>query len=174
MNKTLHGVVRTDNMYGTDVRAGLVSIRYYDNNEFADIDNGCVLKVGALEGDANIGYEREIFKGTAPAANDALKDVVLIASPEVMYDERLRGLTDFYNVAGKACRGYRFHSGDIFSVTKTVLDGKETPAVGDIVELKAGIKMNVAASATSGSTQVGKIIAVDVVGQITYYAIQVG
>lgn len=172
--KTIHGVVRTDNMYGTDVRAGLVSIRYYDNGEFADIDNGCVLKVGALEGDASVGYEREIYKGTAPAANDVLDDVVLIASPEVMYDERLRSLTDYYNVAGKACRGYRFHKGDIFSVTKTVLDGKATPALGDIVELKAGIKMNVAASATSGSTKVGKIIAIDVVGQITYYAILVG
>lgn len=175
-----YAVVRTDNMYGTDVRAGLVSIKYivttgsgttespYVYTETA-IENGNVLKVGAL-----ISGEREIFSGSAVAANDDLKDVVLIASPEVMYDERLHNLDDFINVAGKPCRGYRLHKGDIFSVTKAALDGKATPAVGDIVELKAGTKMNVAASLTSGSTQVGKIIAVDVVGRYTYYAILVG
>jgi len=178
-----HGVVRTDNMYGTDVRAGLVSIKYivtsgsgttespYVKTETA-IDNGNVLKVGAL-----MAGEREIFEGTAPAANDALTDIVLIASPEVMYDERKRNLDEFENVAGKACRGYRLHKGDIFSLTKDALDGVASPAVGDIVELKAGLKLNVVAAgtgATSGSTVVGKIIAKDVVGRYTYYTILVG
>ena len=176
-----YAVVRTDNMYGTDVRAGLVSIKYIvssttgEGNDAVttetatEIENGHVLKVGEL-----MDGEREIFAGSDVAANDDLKDVVLIASPEVMYDERLRNLDDFINVAGKACRGYRLHKGDIFSVTKAALDGVEKPAVGNIVELKAGTKMNVAASATSGSTQVGRIIAVDVVGRYTYYAILVG
>lgn len=178
-----HGVVRTDNMWGTDVRAGLVSIKYivttgsgttespYVKTE-TEIDNGNVLKVGAL-----MDGEREIFEGSAPAANDALSDIVLVASPEVMYDERKRNLDEYFNEAGKACRGYRLHKGDIFSVTKDALDGAESPAVGDIVEFKAGTKLNVAAAgtgATSGSTVVGKIIAKDIVGRYTYYAILVG
>lgn len=172
----IHGVVRTDNMHGTDVRAELVSIQYLgaDGATPTDIDNGNVLKVGALRGDATKGFDREVYVGVEPAANDALKDVVLIASPEVMYDERIRGLKNFFNEAGKICRGYHLHQGDIFSVTKEALDGKATPAVNDIVELKAGVKLNVAASATAGSTQVGKIIAIDVVGQHTYYVILVG
>jgi len=179
----MHGVVRTDNLWGTDVRAGLVSIKYivttgsgtsespYVNTE-TEIDNGNVLKVGPL-----MDGEREIFEGTAPAANTALEEVVLIASPEVMYDERKRNLDEFYNEAGKACRGYRLHKGDIFSVTKDALDGAAEPAVGDIVELKAGTKMNVVAAATgatAGSTLVGTIIAKDVVGRYTYFAILVG
>lgn len=172
-----YGVVRTDNMFGTDVRAGLVSIKYIVTTGSgssavkteAAIQNGNVLKVGAL-----MAGEREIFEGTAPAANDALSDIVLIASPEVMYDERKHNLDEFINEVGKPCRGYRLHKGDIFSVTKDALDGVATPAVGNIVELKAGTKLNVAASATSGSTVVGKIIAVDVVGRYTYYAILVG
>ena len=178
-----YGVVRTDLMYATDVRSGLVSIKHittsgsgttespYVDTENA-IENGCVLKVGEL-----IDGEREIFKGAAPAANDDLKDIVLIASPEVMYDERKRNLDEFINEAGKACRGYRLHKGDIFSVTKDALEGASAPAVGDIVELKAGTKLNVAAAgtgATEGSTVVGRIIAVDVVGRYTYYAILVG
>ncbi|MBR1525570.1 MAG: hypothetical protein IJ640_02805 [Prevotella sp.] len=166
--------MRTDNMFGTDVRAGLVSIKYIVDDVETAIENGNVLKVGALMGDATNGYEREIFAGAAPAANDALSDIVLIATPEVMYDERKRNLDEFINEAGKPCRGYRLHKGDIFSVTKDALDGVAAPAIGNIVELKAGTKLNVAASATSGSTVVGKIIAVDVVGRYTYYAILVG
>jgi hypothetical protein len=172
----IHGVVRTDNMAGTDVREALVSIKYMgaDGQTPTEIDNGCVLKVGALEGDSTKGYEREVRIGAVPAANDELKDIVLVASPEVIYDERVHGLQNYFNEAGKICRGYHLHQGDIFSVTKEALDGKATPAVNDIVELKAGVKLNVAASATAGSTQVGKIIAIDVVGQHTYYVILVG
>lgn len=166
-----HGIVRTDNMYGTDVREGLVSVQYLgsDGATPTEIDNGNVLKISALKTD-----EREIFVGATPAANDSIDNIVLIASPEVIYDEHVHGLENYYNEAGKICRGYRLHKGDIFSVTKEALDGAATPAVGNVVELKAGTKLNVAASATSGSTGVGKILAVDTVGVYTYYAILVG
>lgn len=165
-----YGVVRTDRLMGTDVRSMLESVKYMGAGSTATaIDNGNVVK---LDGSLMTG-EREIKKGVTPAANDALDAIVLIASPEVMYDERKRNLDEFQNEAGKVCRGYHLHSGDIFSVTKDALDGAATPAVGNVVELKAGIKLNVAVSATSGSTVVGKIIAVDVVGRYTYYVIQV-
>lgn len=165
-----YGVVRTDRLMGTNVRSMLESVKYMGAGSTATaIDNGNVVK---LDGSLMTG-EREIKKGVTPAANDALDAIVLIASPEVMYDERKRNLDEFQNEAGKVCRGYHLHSGDIFSVTKDALDGVATPAVGNVVELKAGIKLNVAASATGGSTVVGKIIAVDVVGRYTYYVIQV-
>lgn len=163
-----HGVVRTDKMAGTDVRSLLVSVRYQPSNTATDIDNGNVVLLNGLEADS-----REVHKGATPAANSAIKDVVLIASPEVMYDERLRNLDDFYNEAGKIARGYRLHTNDVFSVTKDALDGKATPEKGDVVELKAGTKLNVAAEATGGSTVVGKIVDVNVVGRYTYYAIEV-
>ena len=172
----IHGVVRTDNMAGTDVREALVSIKYMgaDGQTPTEIDNGCVLKVGALEGDSTKGYEREVRIGAVPAASDELKDIVLVASPEVIYDERVHGLQNYFNEAGKICRGYRLHKGGIFSVTKAVLDGVSEPAIGNVVELQAGVQLNVAASATSGSTQVGKIIAIDVVGPHTYYVVEIG
>ena len=155
---------------GTDVRSMLESVKYMGagSTETA-IDNGNVVK---LDGTLMTG-EREIKKGVTPAANDALDAIVLIASPEVMYDERKRNLDEFQNEAGKTCRGYHLHSGDIFSVTKDALDGAASPAVGNVVELKAGVKLNVAASATANSTVIGKIIAIDVVGRYTYYVIQV-
>lgn len=169
-----YSVVRTDNMAGTDVREALVSIEYLgaDGETPTAIENGNVLKVGALkEG------EREIYVGSDVAVDDALSDVVLVATPELVYDERLRDLDDFINVVGKPCRGYRLHKGGVFSVTKGALVGAEEPAVGDVVEFAAGTKLNVVAAttgATSGSTVVGTIIAVDVVGRYTYYAIRIG
>lgn len=172
-----YAVVRTDLLAGTDVRAKLVSIQYLGANGETPtaIENGNVLKVGALKAidSANGVYEREIFVGATPAANTPLTEIVLVATPELMYDEHKKHLNEFRNEAGAICRGYRLHTGDIFSVTKEALAGVTTPAIGNVVELKADTKLNVAASATNGSTVVGKIIAIDVVGVDTLYVIQV-
>lgn len=168
MSNEKHAVVRTDLMYGTDVRSGLVSVKYMGSSGDTptEIDNGHVLKVTELmEG------EREVYKGVDVAADTPVGDVVLVTSVEVMYDERMRNLDEYYNEAGKICRGYRLHSGDIFSVTAEALDG--TPTVGHVVELAAGTKMKDVASATESTTTIGKIIAKDVVGAYTYYAIKV-
>lgn len=172
-----YGVVRTDNMYGTGVRTGLVSIKYIVTSGSGSsatktetaIENGNVLKVGAL-----MKGEREVFEGSAPAADTALSEVVLVASSEDMYDEHKHKLSDFINEAGTIALGYRLHKGDIFSVTAEALSAASDIAVGDIVELQAGTKLKVVASATSGSTTVGKIIAIENAGFYTYYAILVG
>ncbi len=170
-----YGVVRTDKLMGTDVRSMLESVKYMGSGSTETaIDNGNVVKV---DGTLMTG-ELEIKKGVTPAATDALDSIVLIATPEVMYDERKRNLDEFRNDAGKICRGYHLHSGDIFSVTADAVafntnestDGK----VGSVVELKADIKLNIkTGSATPSSTVVGSVIAIDVVGRYTYYVIQV-
>lgn len=164
-----YGVVRTDNMFGTDVRAGLVSVRYMgaDGNTATAIENGSVVKIGSL-----VEGEREIFVGTDVSADDKINDVVLLAAPEVAYDERVRNLEEYINEEGKNIRGYRLHTGDTFSLTKEALAGAEAPAVGNVVELAAGTKLSVAAAAT-GATVVGKIIAVEIAGRHTYYVIKV-
>lgn len=165
-----YAVVRTDAMAGTDVRGQLVSVKYMgaDGSTPTAIENGNILKIGAL-----VSGEREIYVGAAVAANTKLADVVLIASPEVNYDERKHNLSDFINEAGSICRGYHIHSGDTFSVTAEALSGDGTPAVGNIVELAAGTKLAFKSSATASATQVGRIIAVDAAGRYTYYAIKV-
>ncbi len=93
-----HAVVRTDAMAATDVRGQIVSVQYMgaDGNTPTEIENGNVLKLGALKSG-----EREVYIGGAVAANDKLSDIVLIASPEVMYDERKRNLDDFIDEKGK-------------------------------------------------------------------------
>lgn len=164
-----YGVVRTDLLGGTDVRAGLVSIKYMgdDKETPTAIENGNILKIGAL-----VGGEREIYIGEKVATDDAITDIVLIDAPEVMYDEHKKNLDEYINEAGKACRGYRLHPGDVFSVTKEALDGEAEPAVGNTVELAEGTKLKVVTS-PSGATVVGEIIAIEIAGRYKYYVIKV-
>ena len=170
-----YGVVRTDNMYATDVRGGgLVSVLYAPSNTPTAIENGNVVLLNGLKTG-----EREITMGVTPAANSALKDIVLIATPEVMYCQCKRRLDEFINEAGRISRGYHLHVNDIFSVTADCLtlgkNGEDAEIeVGDVVELAASTKLNVVDSLTSNSTQVGKVIEIAKHGVYTYYAIQVG
>lgn len=161
-----YGVVRTDNMRGTDVRAGLVSVRFKASDKAAEIENGNVAKIGALENGS-----REIYTATAPAANDKITDIVLIASPEIQYDDHEHNLDEFINKAGDIARGYHLYDNDIFSVTADCISG--TPKVGSIIELMAGTKLKAVDSATASSTTIGKIIDKNIVGRYTYYAIRV-
>lgn len=167
-----HAVVRLDRLEGTGDSNALISIEYLgaDGKTPTDLDNGNVLKVGALMAiDATNGiYEREVFVGAACAANDKLEDIVLVASPEVMYDERLSGLEDFYNVKGHAARAYRLRSGDIFSVTKEALADGADANVGDVISVVAGTKLKV-----GGNAGIGKVIAKDVVGRYTFNVIKI-
>jgi len=166
-----YAVVRTDNMMGTDVSTYLDSVRFYDsNNKEAAIENGNVVVVGDL-----LTGEREIHKATTPAANTELKKIGLVANPEVNYDERKRSLDQYINDAGRNIRIYYLHSGDEFGVTIEGLNVANgyTPKVGDAVELMAGTKLKVVATATNGSTQVGKLIAIEKAGRYTYYVVRV-
>ena len=174
-----YSVVRTDNLMGTNVGSYLDSVRYFtvetiDNKSVdvpAEIENGNVVAVGALlEG------ERELHRAVAPTATTPLDEIGLVASPEVLYDERKRGLNEFINRAGANVRIYYLHHGDEFGVTIEGLNVASgyTIKVGDAVELMAGTKLNVVGTATSGSTQVGKIIAIENGGKgYTYYVVRV-
>ena len=167
-----HAVIRTDKMFGTDNRTGLCSLKFFtgsgDNKTAAAIDNGNVVLLGAL-----IDGEREIYEAGAVAAGSDINKVVIVATPEVSACPLDYAIDKFENEAGKAARGYYLTPNSIFSVTKDALSGAASPAVGNLVELAAGTKLKVVASATSGSTQVGKIIAIETVGRLTFYVIQI-
>lgn len=165
-------VVRTDKMSGTDNRIDMYSLKYMASDEPATITNGAVVKRGSLVSTVSPAYtSREVYEATAVAADTPLSEVILVATPEVTYDERLRDLDDFTNEAGAIARGYGLHVGSMFSLTANAFSG--TPAKGSIVELAAGTKLKVVSSATSGSTKVGVIEAVEAAGKYTYYVVRV-
>lgn len=156
-------------MSGTTDGTLLRSVRFYDNDKEAAIENGRVVLIGDL-----LDGQREVRKATAPAATSPLAHVGLVATPELMYDERKHNLTDFINEAGENVRVYIPHVRDIFSVTADALDAAAAIAKGNLVELQAGTKLKVVATATDKSTQVGKIVDIETVGSLTYYVIEVG
>lgn len=160
MANTIHGVVRTDEMLATSASALLHSVKYMVGDNFATIDNGSVLALEAL-----IEGEREVWKAVDPTES-VIGKLVLIATPEVMYDERLRNLTDFYNEAGVAARGYVLHSGDIFSVTAPVVEGFDSAVAGSTVGVQ-GNKWLI------GGTGIGTVLAVETVGAHKYCVIRV-
>ena len=164
-----YGVVRLDNMSGTTDGTLLRSVRFYDGDKEAAIENGRVFLIGDL-----LDGQREVRKATAPAATSPLNHIGLVAAPELMYDERKRNLTEFIDEAGENVRVYIPHVRDIFSVTAEALDAAAAIAKGNLVELQAGTKLKVVATATDKSTQVGKIVDIETVGSLTYYVIEVG
>jgi hypothetical protein len=153
-----YAIVRTDRMEGTVNPNALISCKYLPSATATAIENGNVVLVGGL-----VSGEREVFTATTPAANSSLSKIALIATPEVVADERKKNLNEFRNEAGKIARGYMLRSGDIFSVTAeavTPISGT-APAVDQVVELDASTKLKLTATLTSGSTQVGTVIAIE-------------
>lgn len=167
-----HAVVRTDKLWGTDVRAGLVSVEITENN---GIDNGCVATLGALAAKGTNGTQREVYTIAKPTASDDFDAIVMLATPEVNGNPAEYALDAHYNKKGDIARAYRLHKGDIFSVTKEALTCADFEAAkaGDVVELMAGYTLNVVASATSGSTVIGKLLDIEIVGGYTFYVIEV-
>ena len=174
-----YGIVRTDKMFGTQNKAGLASFKFFttEDNSLVEaaIENGNVVKIDGLISETTDNVttilSREVYKAIAPTASADKKDILLVADPEVVVEKTYHTLGDFINKAGEVVRGYYLHTNDIFSVTADCLAG--TPALGNLVELQAGTKLKAVASATNGSTTIGKIIQVEQVGSVTYYVIQV-
>lgn len=164
-------VVRTDLMSAVKQPADLVSLRFYDgNDEVAEVENGVIAKITDLE-THTVGttttYEREIWKGVAATSSDDLADCVLIATPEVMYDERKRGLDEFINEAGVAARGYRLRDRNMFSLTAEGFVGGTAPTVGQTIGVGTDGKL------AAGGSGFGTCVHIEDVGSKKFYAIQI-
>ena len=160
-------ICNLDRMSGTEDSSLLVSLKYFNaSDKEAAIENGSIVKIGDL-----LDGQREVRKAVTPTASDEIKDLVLVANPEVIYDEsRYHGLEEYINEAGKVVRGYRLHSGDGFSLTKEGFSG--TPAKGKYLTVGTTTKPVVAASASTGVV-IGKINDVWTLGNDTYYYVDV-
>ena len=157
-------VIRTDLMSGTKQPADLVSLRFYNaEGEMAEVENGVIVKLQGYEDG-----QREVMKAIAAAAGDDLNECAIVASPEVMYDERMHNLDEFINAKGKAARGYIPRSRNMFSVTVDGFVGKVAPVNGAEVGIGADGKIDAA------GTGLGKCVAIEAAGRYTYYTIEIG
>lgn len=139
----VHTIMNSTRMAGTYNVAFEVNCKITE-----DMDNGSVV---ALVGPAV--DEVEAFEIAAPAVGAELHTLAIISEPEVMYDETLKNLSDFYNVAGegRVVRAYLPKHGDEFALSEEGFEG--TPAVGETVGCNGTYKFAV------GGTGFGKIVA---------------
>lgn len=152
------GIVRTDNLQST-VTGNIKSARFYVGANPTKIENGNIVVVDGLISSTN----RELFKAVAPSAITA-KNVYLVATPEIIYDETLKSngvLGNFENAAGSNITLMGLEAGDIFSVSDECITAiSSEPVVGNYVIIEAN-KTKMKEVATLGGTEgfVCKIIA---------------
>jgi predicted transcriptional regulator of viral defense system len=146
-----YSVVTRERMTSESVSAARLSEKYLPSGTATAIENGNVVVIGSL-----VSGEREVYTATTPTATTSLSAIGLVTTPEVIADERKKNLDEFRNEAGDIITVDKLFSGDVFSVTADGLTG--TKAVGDIVELQAGTKLNTATTLTASSTKVGTLI----------------
>lgn len=156
-------VIRTDLMSGTVQPADLVSLRFYNSDEVAAVENGTIVKLSGYEDG-----EREVMKAVAASSTDDLSECAIVASPEVMYDDGTHNLNEFTNEAGDIARGYLLRNRNMFSVTKEGFVGGTVPsAVGTAVGIGTGGKIN------ASGTGLGTCVAIENHGAYTYYTIMI-
>lgn len=153
-----NAIIRLDNVAATKDGTLLKSVKLS-----SELQNGSVVAIGGLATG-----EREIHSATTPTVSTTYYGI--LCTPELMYDEK-KQMDEFINVVDKPARAFIPTKGDIFSATVEAFDA--TPTVGKLIELAAANTLKVVTTATSGSTQVGKVIGIDVYGTKTFYAVEV-
>lgn len=127
-----NNIVRLDVLSGTNDGAKLKSVKVFSGTTPIAVENGVIVSVGDL---TDVAGEREIHKATVvTAGDDTATNIALIATPEVVSDERLDDLADFTNVAGKPARAYMLRGGiDGFSIKYGTAHASEEVAKGSTV-----------------------------------------
>jgi hypothetical protein len=159
-----YAILRKDLMSTNET--DVVSVKYLGAGATPTaISNANIVKLSGL-----VSGEKEIFKGLTPATTTALDEIVLIGTPEVMYDANKTNLNEFVNASGSVCEGYRLKKGVIYSATVEAFD--TAPAVGNYITIGNSTVPVVKASVTSEKV-VGTCIAIETVGSDTYYVVAV-
>ena len=153
-------IFRSDNCAYTKVPSLIRSAKAY-----AELDNGTPVVLGGLTTVNGIN-EREVFATSAASAS--AKDIWVVTTPELMYDE-IKKLGDFVNETDSIMRVVKLQKADIFSITNDKITG--TPNVSTAAGLKPA-----AAGWTAGASADGdfaKLIAIETVGTVTFYVYEV-
>ena len=112
-------IVRKDKLLA-GYNGNLESVMVHDNEGINQVTttNGVFVVLAGL-----MPNEREVKKARLASKNDVAEKVLLVHSPEVMYDERKWRLEDFVIPAGKPARAYHLFDGDVITLTKDLFVG---------------------------------------------------
>lgn len=151
------------------VRLDKIQASYVGNIESvahtAEMSNGNVVQLGGF----NNGQD-EVREAVVVA--DVAEEVVLVAAPEVMYDEK-KGLSEFVIPADKPARAYHLVAGDVFTITDDGITG--ATVVGQyVIPSVASLQLTATADlATYTGRFVGKVLRKETFNDVPATMIQV-
>ena len=161
-----YAVVRLDNMHGTTDGKDLVSLRYNNGTDEAAIQNGSLVSLSEL-------ISRDLWKAVKPtAAQKAIGKLVLVATPELMYDEHKHNYNEFTNEVGVNARGYILSAGCEFSVTAEAFTNGDVPdmTTNKCIQAIAGTTMTRTAVVADAFAE---LISIEIVEGVSYYVLRV-
>lgn len=156
------------------VRLDKIQASYNGNLESvkhtADMTNGLFVVLGDL-----VTGERELHNAVIPVEADIEgSEFLLVASPEVMYDERKNKLADFVISAEVPARAYHLVKGDVITLTKDLFVAEPTVGQYAVPEYDGSMKLTASADGTilasDGTTSLNptlvfKVIEADSLGE---------
>lgn len=155
-------VMRADNLTGTKDPAHLISALVYDDaGKGIEVENGSVIEATEL-----VEGERELFNAKLATASSKKENCYIVATPEVMYDERKRNLSEFINEPGQPVMAYDPVTNNTYSVTAEGFVGGTVPKLNGEIGLGAGGKLD------ASKTGWGTCIDIEVKSRYTYYTIK--
>lgn len=163
-----YAVVNTDLMSATDDRSRMRSFRYGTWDATKKELTGKEVQNGSIVALNKEMLDRDLWVAVDPTASTPIEELVLVTTPELLYDERLKSLHDFTNEADVNATGMLMKTGDIFSVTVEGFD--TTPKVGDKITAQAGTMLKVGGT----GTQIGTVVDIWIHNRELYYAVLVG
>lgn len=137
-----------------DVRATNVNALNRNVKAVVDVENGSVLKLGALSG---VSGEGEVFIAGTPASGN-LTGLYMAYTPEIVSvvsatGKKFRGLTsdprEFYNVSGEVFNAFKPEIGDIITISTDGIGGTKSSNTF-IVATDGQLKLQWASAAVSG------------------------
>ena len=163
-----YAVVNTDLMSATDDRSRMRSFRYGTWDATKKELTGKEVQNGSIVALNKEMLDRDLWVAVDPTASTPIEELVLVTTPELLYDERLKSLHDFTNEADVNATGMLMKTGDVFSVTVEGFD--TTPKLGDKITAQAGTMLKVGGT----GTQIGTVVDIRVHNRELYYAVLVG
>lgn len=158
-------VFRSDNMPGIDNRSFIVSVLVKDGDgKEIDVENGAIVEVGNL-----VAGEHDLYNATLATSSSDVAKCAVIGTPEVTYTDLYneKNLDAFINKAGVPAAAYLLKDGGIFSVTKEGFVGGTTPSL-----IGGGVGIGADGKIDASGSGLGEVLAIDVAGRYTYYAIR--
>lgn len=178
-DKKIHGVVNVARHEGTINGTAHTQVMVYDTGANAgnkvDCDNGTLVTLGNyMSLDTTIEPNYEVYRGglsTIKTSRD-VKNLVIVASPEMIYDETYHyGLENFYNEAGKPVRAYFLKNNSMLSLSKEAFSNPTDVAVGKYVYLSGTSKLT-AGGNEQDSYKIGYIESSYIYDYITMYNVR--